>query len=73
MCQLWKNQVLSHIPEGPTILVNTWIVRAALDIIGEGIVALYIVVCGDVDFLADFLDKPPLNSTLVHWVTRITN
>ncbi|EKM51869.1 uncharacterized protein PHACADRAFT_262258 [Phanerochaete carnosa HHB-10118-sp] len=35
LCQLWKDQILSQAPGGATILVNIWLARTTLDVIGE--------------------------------------
>ncbi|EKM51868.1 uncharacterized protein PHACADRAFT_262256 [Phanerochaete carnosa HHB-10118-sp] len=35
LCQMWKDQILSRTPEGTTVVVNTWLARTTLDVIGE--------------------------------------
>ena len=36
MTQKWKEDVLAKVPEGKTIIVNYWLARITLDVIGEG-------------------------------------
>ena len=36
MCQQWKDEVAADAPKGSTVLVNKWLARLTLDVIGEG-------------------------------------
>ncbi|KAF7791574.1 hypothetical protein EIP86_002590 [Pleurotus ostreatoroseus] len=35
MCQQWKDEVLADAPKGSTVMVNKWLARLTLDVIGE--------------------------------------
>ena len=36
MCEQWKDEVLADAPKGSTVMVNKWLARLTLDVIGEG-------------------------------------